>query len=326
MVDTVGTDVASTNSERGTVFHAYCATGVWPAEINRLPPADIEEIKRWHKPNAFPYRVGDVTHTLSYANAIKELRVALDWSFEPVDVDPELPQDEIAAKHPEVMVCGHLDMVWLIPERDLIIICDIKSTIFAVKDRTESLQLHGYGMAAAAKLGVSRYVTAIWDAQNGEYLVRPDGAVELDGFEAEDIRARIKLAATDRPGGYVTGGHCSGCWKRFRCKAHLVESAEGDFAPLLNGTATEKDVRLAIVKSRQLKDLKDKVDQACQDWIRQRGPVRSEDGTKEYRVGMRAGRPATDYAAIARDLGVRDLEAYKKRGSDFEAFDWRNVK
>lgn len=326
MVDRIGTDVASTQSERSTVFHAYCESGVWPAAISQLPQRDIDTIKSWHVPVEFGYIYDDTVHKLSYQNAMKETRVALGWDFESVDVPSDVPQDKIAELYPNVMTCGHLDMAWLIPDRDLVIICDIKSSIFAVRDRCESLQLHGYGIAAARKFGVNRYVTAIWDAQNGEYLVRPGPAIELDGFEVLDVMDRIKLACADRPPEYITGEHCSGCWKRFSCKAHLVEGVEGDFAPLLDGTATEADVRKAIVKLKQIGDLKEKVESATKDWVRLNGCVRSEDGKKVYRAAMRDGRPSTDYKAVARDLGLPDLNKYKTKGGQHEAFLWMNNK
>lgn len=325
MVDRIGKNVSSTQSDRSTVFHAYCETGIWPATISQLPQVDIDAIKTWHKPIPFPYSVGGVTYQLHYENAMKETRVALDSNFEPVDVPLDVPQGKIAELYPNVMTCGHLDMAWLIPEQDLIIVCDIKSSIFAVPDRCESLQLHGYGIAAAKKFGFNRYVTGIWDAQNGEYLTRRT-AVEMDGFEVLELMDRIRFACSERPEQYTTGDHCGGCWKRFNCDAHLVETTEGDFAPLLNGTATEADVRHAIVKLKSLSDLREKVKDATEAWVRLNGYVRSEDGKKLYRATLREGRPSTDYKAIARDLGVNDLETYKTKGKPHEAFVWVNNK
>lgn len=319
-VDKIGQDVETTQAARSTVFHAYCDTGKWPPEIRNLPESDIEEISKWRVPMPFVYKVGDVTHALQYKNAIREVRVALDWDFNYVRIDPELPQSEIAAKHPEVMICGHLDMAWDVPGQDLVIISDIKSSIFAVKERTASLQLHGYGMALATFLNRGRYLTSIWDASDGRYYVAAK-PVSLDGFEAAEIQDRIKRAAEERDGGFVTGTHCSGCWKRSNCPAHLVDVPEGEFKAILSGQAMERDVREALVKKKQLQDLYERVDEACKAWVKQHGPVRSEDGKKQYRCELRR-KSSYDYPAIQQALGVDSLDGYKK-SVEHPAFDWR---
>jgi hypothetical protein len=320
-VDKIGQDVESTQSARSTVFHAYCDTGKWPDALRALPEADREEITGWHVPMPFVYKAGgDVTHALQYRSAFREIRVALDKDFHAVRIPDEVQQDEIATKHPEVMVVGHLDMAWVV--NDLVIVCDIKSSIFAVKDRCESLQLHGYGMALAIFLNKPRYLTAIWDAMDGRYYVN-NHAVELDSFEAEELKDRISRASEERDGGFVTGSHCSGCWKRSHCSAHLVDVPEGDFKAVLSGQATQKDVREAIVKRRSLTDLSTTVDAAIKAWVKQHGPVLSEDGKKHYRCEMRPNNPTLDKSAVARDLGLDDLGKYITRRGEHEHFDWR---
>lgn len=321
MVDKIGLDVETTQSSRSTVFHAYCDTGKWPEGLRSLPEADREDISNWKVPMPFVYRAGDVIHALQYKEAYRETRVALDKDFNYVRVDPELPQNEIAAVHPEVMVVGHLDMAWVVG--DLVIVCDIKSSIYAVKDRCDSLQLHGYGMALAVFLNKPRYLTSIWDASDGRYFVHPGGPMNLDSFEAEEIKDRIRRASEDQEGSYKTGIHCSGCWKRSHCPAHLVDVPEGDFKALLAGQATQKDIRASLVRLKQMKDLTDRVQTACKDWVRQHGPVLSEDGRKHYRCEMRENNPALDKTAVARDLGIPNLEKYMARSGEHEHFDWR---
>ncbi len=320
MVDKIGQDVESTQSARSTVFHAYCDTGKWPEGLRSLPEADIEEIGKWCVPMPFVYKQGNVTHALQYKEAYRETRVALDKDFNAVIIDKDVAQADIAAKHPEVMVVGHLDMAWVVD--DLVIVCDIKSSIYAVKDRCESLQLHGYGMALAVLLNKPRYLTAIWDASDGRYYVSSK-AVEMDGFEAAEIQDRIKRASEDREGGFRTGTHCSGCWKRSHCPAHLVDVPEGEFSALLSGKAMEKDVRSALVKLKQMGDLTNRVGQSIKDWVSQHGPVRSEDGKKQYQCEMRGGKDSLDKDAVQRALGVENLNDYMKKGKDFPVFDWR---
>jgi uncharacterized protein DUF2800 len=321
-VDKIGQDVESTQAARSTVFHAYCDSGVWPEGLRSLPESDIEEISKWRVPMPFVYKTGDVTHALQYKNAIREARVALDADFKYVRIFPELPQSEIAKVHPEVMIVGHLDMAWHLPGHDLVIVCDIKSSIWAVKERTDSLQLHGYGLALATMLKCGRYLNAIWDANDGRYYVARE-PVELDSFEVEEIKERIRRAAAERDGDFRTGTHCSGCWKRTHCPAHLVDVPEGEFKALLSGQALEKDVREAIVKVKQLGDLANRVSEAIKAHVSTKGPVRSEDGKKIYRCELRGGRDSLDKAAVCRALGVANLDDYTKKGKDFPAFDWR---
>lgn len=320
-VDKIGQDVESTQSARSTVFHAYCDTGKWLPELRTLPEADIEEIGKWQVPTPFVYKTANVTHALLYKDAYRETRVALDKNFEPVIIPKDVAQADIEGLYPQTMVVGHLDMAWVVD--DLVIVCDIKSSIFAVKDGCRSLQLHGYGLALAKLLCKPRYLTSIWDASDGRYYVA-DHAIELESFECEDIKDRIALASTERDGDFRTGTHCGGCWKRSHCPAHLVDVPEGKFQAILSGTAMEKDVREALVQLKQIGDLGNRVAQACKDWVAQHGPVRSEDGKKQYQCEQRPGKKGLDKAAVARALGVQTLDDYMKPGKPFPVFDWRN--
>lgn len=321
-VDRIGLDVETNNSARSTVFHEYCDTGKWPAELVTLPLADREEISKWRVPMPFDYQVNGVSNLLQYQNAYRETRVALDKDFEFVAIPHEVPQADIEALYPQAMIVGHLDMAWDIPEHDLVVICDIKSSIYAVKEGTDSLQLHGYGIALCKFLGRGRYVTAIWDASEGKYHVARS-AIEMDGFEVATIQNRIRRASSERDGNFRVGTHCSGCWKRSHCPAHLVDVPEGEFKAILSGQATEAEVREALVKKKQLKDLHDRVDEAIKTWVKQHGPVRSEDGKKWYRCELRT-RSGLDKKAVATALGVEDLSSFE-RETQHEQFDWRKV-
>jgi len=323
-VDKIGQDVETTQSARSTIFHAYCETGKWSSDLWTLPEKDREEIQKWRVPMPFTYRVGDVAHMLQYKNAVKEMRVAVDKNFKAVAVPAAVPQAEIAERYPEVMICGHLDMAWLLPEHDLVIVCDIKSSIFAVKEGNASLQLQGYGLAACAVTGLGRYVTAIWDAADGRYHVAGQ-AIEVDGFEAADIKDRIRVAAAERDGNFRTGTHCSHCWKRTHCPAHLADVPEGEFKALLSGQATEADVRAALVGKKRLEDLHKRVDEACKAWAQQHGPVRSEDGTKWWRCELRTRKGGLDHDAICRALGEPNLDKFYKPPSESTHHDWRKI-
>lgn len=190
--NTVAKGVNSTNAFRSTCFHHHCATGEWPKEFAYLSEQDKLEIQRWKKPGKLRLDRFD-GKILTYEESQKEVLVALDKSFNNIDLPNELSQDELD-KRDDIFVAGHLDMAWYISELSLVVVSDIKSSIFAVKDRAESLQLHGYGVAYARKVGATRYITSIWDASDGKYFIS-DRVIELDSFEGAEIQERIRLAA-----------------------------------------------------------------------------------------------------------------------------------
>jgi hypothetical protein len=327
MADKLGGDVASVNASRSTCFHEFCATGRWPEETNNLPKQDKEEVFRWKKPGPMVFNHDDVTLKLHYKDAMKELIVAVDSDFNWVEIDPSVPQKKIAEMYPSAMAVGHLDMAWYIPEFKLVVINDIKSSIFAVKSRTESLQLHGYGLALCQKLGGERYITAIWDATEGKHYIAKQ-SIRLDSWECEEYKERIRTAHRNSFGDtYTTGSGCGGCWKRDICPAHLVDvSDDNRFKEVLAGTATMKEIRKALVDLKQLEDLAKKVKDICKSWAERHGSVLSEDGKKQWGPAMRSGKKSLDTHAVARALEVENLSEYMREGQDYIVFDWRNNK
>lgn len=322
--DEIGKDVETTNAKRSTIFHAYCESGEWPEAIKELPKEDVEEINKWKVPRPLVITVEGKEIRLSYKNAIKEIRVAVDKDFNYIEVPHDLPLSEVQGKFPSILCIGHLDMAWHVPEHDLVVINDIKSSIFAVKARCKSLQLHGYGIAFAQMHKAKKYLTAIWDACDGKHYV-DDKIVELDSFECEEYKERIRAASTTKTDSFVVGSHCGGCWKRQSCPAHMVDvPKDHKYYKLLSGDATEADVRQGLIDARQLADTADKLKRAAQDWVKQHGPIRSEDGTKEWTVAMRNGRKSLDKSLIEKEFG--NLDRFMSEGNPFEVFDWRNVR
>lgn len=323
MSDQLQKDVESSNAFRSTVFHKFCETGEWPKEINKLSEQDRTEIGRWKVPNHFVHEVLGLS--LLYKNSDKERLLALDSDFNFI---PNLPNDisqEDLEKVPNLMTAGHLDMAWDIPELDLVVIFDIKSSIFAVKDKCESLQLHAYGLAYAKLKGRSKYITGIWDASEGEdYWGK---VYEVNTFSFEAIKDRIRTACNNTSTKYTRGTHCGSCWKRDSCPAHLTDLGdENRFKKIFDGTGTEKDFREALIAVKGLGELANKVTEACRGWAERHGGIRSEDGRKSYRPIMMKGRKSLDEDAVAAKLGVRNLDAYRVSGNDFRKFDWILVK
>ncbi len=326
MSNKIGQDQESVNAKRSTCFHSFCETGVWPEQVKTLPESDFDEIKKWKPPISMRISIGDAKITLKYEDSLKEVRVAVDKDFNYIEVPSDVPQKDIAIKHPDAMIVGTCDMVWYIPEFNLVVVNDIKSSIFAVKARTKSLQLHGYGISFARKMGATRYLVALYDASEGRHYI-DDSPVDLDSWECEEYKGRITAACANQGESYVKGTHCGGCWKRDICPAHLVElPGESEFAKILGPSPTEADVRQAMVALKGRDTLNKKVDGIIKDWVQRHGPVRSEDGKKVYKAILRNGRSSLDQKAVQEALGVDNLDKYMKQGNDFIVYDWLNNK
>lgn len=318
----VGKDVEDMNALRSTVFHERCATGKWPVTLSRLPEEDSREIQRWHVPDIF--QSSTLGRSLQYADAEKETRVSLGNSLEYAETPVGVTQEELADM-PHVAASGTLDFCWDLPEHDLVVMGDIKSSIYAVSDGPDSLQLHGYGYAKCKQLGRSKYLPVIWDASAGKWH-ESSSTVDRGSLKWLDVEQRIISTIQNTGDKFTTGSHCRGCWKRQRCPAHLVDlPAENRFARLFSSECSYADVRKALVDARAMVDLADKAMNACKDWVRQNGPVPNEDGTKLYQIGMRAGRKSLDVERLLEASGF-DRKDFEKQGPPMEYFDWRKAR
>jgi hypothetical protein len=325
MSDKIGVDVASVNAARSTCFHSFAETGRWPESVNNLPEQDFAEIQRWKVPTVLVHKDGDNLVRLEYKDSIKETRVSLDKEFNFVETRDGILPGEIENEYPNVMCSGTADMAWHIPSLNLVVVEDIKSSVFAVKSREKSLQLHAYGIAFAKKLGAKYYKVGIWDATDGKHYMGT--VIDVDSWECEEYKERIRVASTNQGDQFTTGTHCSGCWKRDICPAHLVATPpEGsEFAAVLGPNPSESDVRTAMVSARSMETLSKKIMDICKGWSERHGGIRSEDGTKVYKPVLRNGQKRVSLELLQADLGLENLDKYKTQGNEFVVFDWVNV-
>jgi hypothetical protein len=327
MSDKIGVDVASVNAVRSTCFHSFAETGRWPESVNNLPEQDFAEIQRWKVPTVLVHKEqGDVfPYKLHYKDAIKEIVVALDKDFNFVEVDPAVHQKDIESRYPNAITVGHLDMAWDLPSLDLVVVEDIKSSIFAVKSREKSLQLHAYGIAFAKKMGRSRYKVGIWDATDGKHFMGE--AVSLDSWECEEYKERIRTACNNVGDQFTTGTHCGGCWKREICPSHIVKLPDdSQFAKVFGPNPTVEDIRQALVDVNKAKTILKKVTDIAEGWADRHGGIPSEDGSKIFKARLRSGRTSLDKGAIMSELGLNSLDKFEKQGNDYAAYDWYNAK
>lgn len=322
MSDKLQSNVDSSNAFRSTCFHSFCESGVWPEATKKLSEQDLNEVRRWKKPTTFLHK--SLNLKLEYEQSEKEILVALDRDFNFLPLDNKLSQEELE-KIENILTAGHLDMAWDVPELDLVVVSDIKSSIFAVKDRCESLQLHAYGLAYSLLKKRSKYITGIWDASDGKHYY--GNVNETGSFDFESIKERIRTACENSSDKYTRGSHCGSCWKRDSCPAHLVDVGEDNrFASIFNGTGTERDYREALVAVKGLGELANKVTEACKSWAARHGGIRSEDGRKVYKPMLRKGKTSLDQDAIIRALKVESLEDFQKQGDESRVYDWFLVK
>lgn len=320
MGDQIGRDVETTNAMRSTIFHNYCATGEW-IDADKIPEGDLEEIKKWHVPSNVESHGGT---TLKYSEAEKEGRVSLDEQFNYIETEEGIEPHQVADKYPNIVTSGSFDMAWYFPQYSLVIVIDIKSSIFAVKNRCESLQLNAYGIGYAGKKKAKKYAVGIFDAQQGKYYIGP--IIEVDSFECEEYQERILYAARQTGDQYVKGTHCSQCWSRSSCKAHLEGVSDSAINRVMRVGATEQDVLAALVEAKRLQDQSEKLVDAAKSWINQHGSINSEDGRMKYGPVTTSGRKSLDQSAVSKALGVKNLSKYMKEGRDFSSFRWTNNK
>lgn len=121
---------------------------------------------------------------------------------------------------PEAITQGTVDCVWAEP--DEVVVLDFKSGARAewnVPIPRDNLQLAGYGLAFADQMGKSKMRLGLYLAAEGKWLW---DLVDLDAPEGTALWERVRAAALRDPDEAVIGPHCSDCWVRLRCPAHLL--------------------------------------------------------------------------------------------------------
>jgi hypothetical protein len=325
MSDKIGVDVASVNAARSTCFHSFAETGRWPESVNNLPEQDFAEIQRWKVPTVLVHKDGDNLVRLDYKDSIKETRVSLDKNFNFVETRDGVLPGEIENEYPNVMCSGTADMAWHIPSLNLVVVEDIKSSVFAVKSREKSLQLHAYGIAFAKKLGARYYKVGIWDATDGKHYMGT--VIDVDSWECEEYKERIRVASNNNGDSFTTGTHCGGCWKRDICPSHLVKlSGESAFAKVFGPNPTAEDIRTAMIAVKENESINKKVMDIAKSWADRHGGIPSEDGTKLFKARLRSGKKSLNTELVREQLGLDSLEKFMKQGEEYPAYDWYSQK
>ncbi len=298
-------------AQMSTAFHAMCegdAEKIARA-LSLLTAAEVATIKEWERPVEVVFDDGT---KLSYDSAEKESTVGLDARGR-FCLDPE-----------KAIVMGHLDMAWIRHVGDAsqvsAFVGDIKKTKWTTLDGPESLQLHGYGFALAAREGATHYCPGLWIAEDGEWVWGE--LVDLESSKAADIWGRILHASQNQGGEYRTGGHCSSCWSRLKCPAYLLPFERFDsLAPLSGGELTnDKVLDLLVTAQRAEATVKVAID-FCKEYARRHGIDDPSTG-KSYRAVQCSGRESVDTKKVLADIPDARERGWFKKGAPYDMMRW----
>jgi len=302
---------AGRSAAMSSCFHAKCAdTADWKMLYDRLTPEEQATIDKWKRPE--PFEAGGIT--FRYEDAIKESPVGLDENCAPVEPDD-----------PYAISAGTPDMYWIvtIEEQRVAYVPDLKRSEWT--SEVDSLQLHFYGLAVAAKHDCDAYVTGIWALEEGTWEWGQLIDVFMDGGGIWD---RVKAAALNTGGEASFGAHCSKCWNRGNCPEWLMppEVGQSTLAPLTEGAELDQASALKLLLAcKRVEDTRKKALKALKLYADNVGGIVSEDGKKVWSVGKVSGRLGLDKKALEEDYpGL--LAKYQSRGPKTDRYDWRNIK
>ena len=224
------------------------------------------------------------------------------------------------------MLRGTIDIGYYFEEHKLAIVQDIKSSVYAVKDMAESLQLHGYSILFAKKMGADKYITGIWDASDSRHYF--SDIIEVDSFEYDGYLNKIQKVSSNNDDKLVTGTHCGGCWSRMQCPSYVVQSVEPTDAEsrLLAGKASPSDVIESLQKAKILKDRADLINETAKAYTNLRGPVLDVKTNKIWGPVIKSGKKSLNQNKIKKALNVDNLNDFLDIGSSYTQYSWKNNK
>jgi len=310
-----------------TAFHAMGAASsgdaphVEAARLakGRLTDAELEEVESW--PAIEALKLGPLQ--LDYADALKEFPVGLTAAAQYCNKGD-----------PAAMVEGTADMVWVVRQdgtvvvgdvvegADLVVVGDMKKSRFT--SRPDSLQLHGYGMAAAKKFRAGRYRLAIWIIEEGRWWVGPE--VDLFEMEAAEIWEQLRFAATNDSDEFAMGPHCHGCYNSHRCPAYMAPIADTELVVPSAGKELDHAgaLRLLLLAQRAQKQADALVGSQgyLKLWARERGGIPDGKG-KIWKPTPTKGRESTSVKKVREIFGDEAEKAITVSGGGES---WRWVK
>lgn len=287
-----------------TAFHAKLADPGSPdtrAKMAGLSDKEREQIALWKAPTDFEL----FGETLKYMDAEKEVPVGLTAEGEFVD-------------NGECLTSGTLDMGWVRP--GLAIVADIKKERFTVES-PDTLQLRAYAWAWAKAHQITKFLTGIWVATEGEWIWS-DAIVDMESFEGLELWETIKHAASNTSGQASTGDHCRSCYGRLHCAEHLapIELASTWLAPATRGDIEIDELTQMLVMAERIEGMIDKVKEHVKEAVLRGAVIKHPTSGKVYKPTTVAGRSSMNIPLLLKDHP--DMTKYMRRGNPYERFAW----
>src|SRR6185369_1939484 len=192
----------------------------------------------FHAAVAHHYRPANAAFKAEYAVAmgrispeeraeVSEMLARLTSQWEPPEgAEFEIPVGidrhglSATADDPNLLTAGTGDCGW--PETDAAAVVDWKSgarAAFNVPAPRENLQLAAYGLGLADRWSKPKMKLGIYLAREGKWLW---DTLHLDSAEGTALWERTRAAALRDPAEAVVGPHCTECYVRLKCPAHLL--------------------------------------------------------------------------------------------------------
>lgn len=305
-----------------TAFHALCddqakgnnASKETETKLAKLTAAEIEEIKTWRYPEDFVV----LGIELRYSEAETEVTCALGQDGEHIDGDTD-----------KAITVGHADMFWVIraeidgEEVKVVVVGDIKKSAWTTIDGPSSLQLSTYGFALAQKTNADYFVPCIWIAEDGTWLV--GDPVSMYSLEASKLWSKIHHAATHQSDDFATGPHCTECWSRLQCPAHMVRYGDVLVVPGTLESELDQDSALELIRhTKQLEDTAKAAKDYLKEWVRRNGEIPDGNGKKWGPVRTN-GREMTASPKKLRESLGEEAEMFIFRSKPSEQFRWHKA-
>jgi cytochrome c5 len=301
----------------GTATHAVFSDDPKASEfMARLTPDERETVGEMKRPT--PVVIGALELTYEMAEHEVPLALGSDGAY--------LAWAEVEAPW-GLLVRGTADMCWtaVVGGKTVAFIGDLKKTAYAAPDGPYSLQLIGYAIAFARKVGADGYYTGIWDCTEGEW--QWSGYVDLWSEEHEANWERVRAAAKNHGGEYSVGSHCSSCYGRKRCPQWLLppDLAATMLEPFTKAEAlTHEAAAQALLLSKRAEDTIKAVKEICQHFANENDGILDGKGKKWAPVYSK-GKTSLDRKALERD-NPEIVQRYTVLGQPYATYRWINAK
>jgi hypothetical protein len=212
-------------------------------------------------------------------------------------------------------------MSWVttVDGRRIVIVGDIKKSAFTVSG-ADTLQLTAYGLAVAEMVQADGYISAIWAATEGRWMV---GKLVML-LEAGEQWARVKHAAMNVSERETMGNHCSRCYGWQRCKAYTLKATDPKLVALMDGVlVTEDNAAEMLIHA----DMLNRVGKLAKERVKlyaAKHKVSDGNGKVWAQVNSKGRESVMGVKKLRAKMGDKEAAKYIKRGASIATFRWVN--